>query len=329
MGTRRRKRTRGSIGLLVGGLAVAALAGAPAAQAAVTIDGNSASIDTFQALNASDEHSEDKFGDDFLIFAENLIPPDLTGPEGLAHAFVSQASSVITPQSIFPITVTDGFATSGRLLDRATKSTNPAPGVPVASSEGSFEIDFETTGVTPLQFAGALQTLNTDENDCTEITVELSGPLSRTFEASAGGDCPSSHPDSTGFVVTNPLPAGSYILEVDYDATVDPEDPGTRRAQGAVETSVTFFPPNTRLTRARILRQRRKATFRFKKVGKGKGFQCRLLRRGRKRKPPFRRCTSPKVFRNLRPGRYTFEVRVIGPVAPDATPARFSFRIPK
>jgi hypothetical protein len=61
--------------------------------------------------------------------------------------------------------------------------------------------------------------------------------------------------------------------------------------------------------------------------GIGRGDACLPAAPGRGLR--LRRCTSPKVFRNLKPGRYTFEVRVIGPVAPDATPARFSFRIPK
>jgi hypothetical protein len=201
--------------------------------------------------------------------------------------------------------------------------------VPVSSPEGDLSVDIETTSGTPYQFAGALQTANTDNNDCTEITVELNGPVDHTFEASGGGDCPTALPNQRGFVVTDQLPAGSYTLDVQYGATIDPEDPGTEQATGAVTLSLAFFPPNTRLTRGRIRAQQGAASFRFRKVGVGKGFQCRLVRIGAKRKPKFRKCRSPKRYRNLAPGRYRFEVRVIGKVAPDATPATKTFRIPK
>ncbi len=308
---------------------VTALAAPGLAAAAVTASGNSASIDTFQALNSVDTQSQNKQGNDFISFTENLLPSLLTGPEGRAKAFVSQASAVVTQSQTFPLLVTEGgFVVDGRLLDQATKSSNPAPGVPVASSEGSVDMDFDTSALTPFQFAGSLLSSNTDADDCTEVSVKLTGPVNHTFEASAGGDCSPSLPHSRGFVVTNNLPAGSYTLSVEYSTTVDPEDPGSESASAAVDTSLAFFPPNTRLTRARINRRLGKATFKFKKVGNAKGFECRLIRRGHK-PPKFRKCRSPKTYRNLGPGRYTFEVRVVGAVAPDATPVRKRFRIPK
>jgi RTX calcium-binding nonapeptide repeat (4 copies) len=223
-------------------LASAALGGAGLAGQNVTIQDSFASIDTFQALNSTDERSRDNSGDDFIGFSENLHPPVLRGPEGKADTFVSLGTTLATPSSRpFPTGPLNDIAVTGRLRDEATKSSNPAPGVPVASSEGSAEVEFTTNGPTPFLFSGALNAQNSDSNDCTEIDVELSGPLNRTFLARGGGDCSPSGPRNRGFLVADVLPAGDYQLNVDYDATVDPEYRGTETATGAVEANIFFF----------------------------------------------------------------------------------------
>ena len=236
----------GSVAALIGLLAIAGaglgFAGAPLPGPNVTIDDDSASIDTFQALNSTATRSRSKSGDDFVGFGENLIPAPLTGPEGRAEAFVSQASTIVTPSSAaFPTGPLNGIAVSGRLRTSATKSGNPAPGVPVGSPEGTFQGEFTTTGPTPFQFDGALHAVNSDQDNCTEITVDLTGPINRSFAARGGGDCTGGQHQNTGFVITDILPAGEYTLDVEYDATVDPEGPGTETATGAVETNLFFF----------------------------------------------------------------------------------------
>src|SRR5215210_411273 len=86
--------------------AAAILAGGPVAGAAappaVTVSENSASIDTFQALNAIDTRSRDKAGSDFISFGESLHPAVLSGTEGTADTFVSLAASVVTPSQGTP-----------------------------------------------------------------------------------------------------------------------------------------------------------------------------------------------------------------------------------
>ncbi len=63
-------------------------------------------------------------------------------------------------------------------------------------------------------------------------------------------------------------------------------------------------PPNTRITAAPKRRTTaHRATFRFRSTEAGSTFRCKLDRR------PWRRCTSPKRYRNLRLGRHTFRVR--------------------
>jgi hypothetical protein len=89
--------------------------------------------------------------------------------------------------------------------------------------------------------------------------------------------------------------------------------------------------PKTSLTRAKIDRSRRYATFRFRGAGADGGFQCRLVRprvKHHKRTPSgFSKCTSPKAFRHLSHGHYVFEVRAINAAGPDPTPAKRRFRI--
>jgi hypothetical protein len=87
--------------------------------------------------------------------------------------------------------------------------------------------------------------------------------------------------------------------------------------------------PNTRITAAKIRKPLGRATFRFKAVGRATGFQCRLIRGAKKTaRLWFKKCSSPAIYRNLKPGRYRFFVRAInGPLA-DTTPAKRRFRIP-
>lgn len=87
----------------------------------------------------------------------------------------------------------------------------------------------------------------------------------------------------------------------------------------------------TKITRARINRRKRQATFRFSGVGTATDFQCELIRPGRRHhkgpRATFSSCASPQRYRHLKPGRYTFEVRAVNSAGPDPTPATRRFRI--
>lgn len=85
--------------------------------------------------------------------------------------------------------------------------------------------------------------------------------------------------------------------------------------------------PDTKITRARIDPQARKATFKFKATGAAGSFQCALASKHHSAK--FKSCTSPKVYKNLKPGKFTFEVRAVGPGGTDPTPAKKQFKIAK
>ena len=114
-------------------------------------------------------------------------------------------------------------------------------------------------------------------------------------------------------------------IQVDYEAEVASEDPGRVAALGEVDTNLQFMPPDTDLTRVKISSKRRRATFRFKTVGTAKSTQCALARGTAT--PKFTSCHSPKTFKHLKRGNYTFEVRAVGRAGPDATPAIRQFKI--
>jgi hypothetical protein len=78
--------------------------------------------------------------------------------------------------------------------------------------------------------------------------------------------------------------------------------------------------PKTRLVKARI--HGAIASFRFRgSAGSGPlRFECKLDRR------PFRRCSSPKTYKRLKPGNHRFSVRAIGSGGRDRSPVVFRFK---
>jgi hypothetical protein len=90
--------------------------------------------------------------------------------------------------------------------------------------------------------------------------------------------------------------------------------------------------PNTRIVAARINSRRHLAKFRFRASGGTAPyrFECTLLRpkrlhQAKQRSHP---CTSPKLYRRLRAGRYAFEVRAVDSTGvADPSPAKRRFRI--
>jgi len=84
------------------------------------------------------------------------------------------------------------------------------------------------------------------------------------------------------------------------------------------------FLPATEITGARTLAKVSGAVFRFSAIGPGTGFECALVSRDQP-KPEFKSCRTPKSYRHLKPGRYTFEVAASAPTGLDPTPARRAF----
>jgi hypothetical protein len=96
-------------------------------------------------------------------------------------------------------------------------------------------------------------------------------------------------------------------------------------APGPLGVTASKARPDTRLTRFKIDRRKSKATFAFKAVGPALSFQCEL-KRGHK-KARFHKCTSPKTYKDLKAGKYVFEVRAVGSGGPDPTPVKKRFKL--
>ena len=64
--------------------------------------------------------------------------------------------------------------------------------------------------------------------------------------------------------------------------------------------------------------------FSFEAIGTATGFQCALVRTP---KASFSACRSPKTYKHLKPGKYTFEVRAFNVAGADPTPANKRFTI--
>jgi hypothetical protein len=83
--------------------------------------------------------------------------------------------------------------------------------------------------------------------------------------------------------------------------------------------------PNTKIAKAKINSSKGEATFKFTASGKKTGFQCALVKPRNKAK--FKKCSSPKTYKRLKAGKYTFEVRAVGAGGTDRSPAKKKFRI--
>jgi hypothetical protein len=129
---------------------------------------------------------------------------------------------------------------------------------------------------------------------------------------------------------------GRYISARCHDAnrrwnlrtTFTYTNPSSTQTVSASQTcEVTQGPsaPDTKITKAKISQRRHKAKFRFKAIGTATGFECKL--RGKGHKKGFRNCSSPKKYKHLKKGKYTFKVRAVGPGGKDPSPAKKRFKI--
>jgi hypothetical protein len=93
-------------------------------------------------------------------------------------------------------------------------------------------------------------------------------------------------------------------------------------------------PGGTMISMKKIIRKKRKAQFAFSaSSGHISGFECALTRakpkkKGKKSKAAsFSSCSSPKTYKKLKPGKYTFQVRATNGAGPDPAPAVKKFKI--
>jgi hypothetical protein len=104
-------------------------------------------------------------------------------------------------------------------------------------------------------------------------------------------------------------------------------------AQAVTATFTLVRPSGTRITKAKINKTKHTASFRFTAKGTVARFQCALVKAAKKgkhhkkRKPAFKSCTSPKTYRHLKRGHYTFDVRAMNSAGPALAVAHKKFKI--
>jgi hypothetical protein len=113
---------------------------------------------------------------------------------------------------------------------------------------------------------------------------------------------------------------------VSTTASADDATARTDIARLALNTAKAFGVPNTKISKATINSKSRQASFKFAAVGTASGFRC-ALKPAKSKKLHFKSCHSPKTYKGLKPGKYTFEVSAKGAGGPDPTPAKKSFTI--
>lgn len=115
---------------------------------------------------------------------------------------------------------------------------------------------------------------------------------------------------------------GSFVLVADIPlpSSAPALDPTAPLLAPAPDASA----PRTTIVKRRLMPLERNAAFRFRSNEAGGSFRCRLDGR------PFTACSSPKTYRQLRPGRHTFEVTALDAAGNrDATPAIAKFQLPR
>jgi hypothetical protein len=238
-----------------------------------------------------------------------------------------------------------GFNFRGAVGD-GSETDRSAP-VPASGVSGASEVS--TGDYTSFALIGPSRTL----------TVSLAGAGAGNVGGPDGIICPAVNcaarfPDSqVQFLRAEPAPGSGFA---GFTGACTGTGPCQVRMDADKEVTATFGPPKgTKITKARIKQGKKKkkrakartararkpkptakATFSFTAPGAVSGYQCMLVKpkpkkkKGKKRKrakPRFSSCASPKRYRKLRKGRYTFRVRALNALGADAKPAVRKFRI--
>jgi alpha-tubulin suppressor-like RCC1 family protein len=99
-------------------------------------------------------------------------------------------------------------------------------------------------------------------------------------------------------------------------------------------TATFGVPIGTKITVARIVSKKRKATFSFSTPGAITGYECLLVkpkpkkkRKAKASRSKFTSCNGPKAYKHLKAGKYTFKVRALDILGTDPKPAKRVFKI--
>lgn len=171
--------------------------------------------------------------------------------------------------------------------------------------------------------AGDFRQLATSPTVDAGLTVSTNGALDldRNLRALAA------HPTCES--TAGPTDIGAYELVAPSPNCAPPAGSGVSKE--APPPPAPPAAPGTTLKRAKIDAEAGAATFTFAGSGQVSGFACELIRPhhkgGKAPKAKFASCGSPKAYKHLAPGRYTFKVAATGAGGVDPTPAVRTFRI--
>jgi hypothetical protein len=196
-------------------------------------------------------------------------------------------------------------------------------GSDVAGTDGWFPAAtniYDLTSVGPHIFAtGTFQNANGDGR--ADNIAFFNGSTWQPVGSNGAGDGPWTAEGSALALIDRQLYAGGNFTSAGGDT----------QAQSVASFSLTqiiAYPtptvtsPATSLGRAQISQAMRKATFRFSSGEPGSTYSCQLD------KLKLRRCTSPKTYKKLAPGRHVFRVKARDRAGNlDKTPAVSRFRI--
>jgi hypothetical protein len=139
-----------------------------------------------------------------------------------------------------------------------------------------------------------------------DLAIDADTSVTVTFEKADAAT-----PTPTPAATPSPSPSPSPSVE----SAPAPSPPAT------AVTPPAHLVVDTRLLKSKVTRAKRTATFTFVSVGGAKRFQCALAKQGKRAR--FATCTSPKTYKRLARGTYTFQVRAAG----DTTPAGKRFKM--
>jgi hypothetical protein len=171
------------------------------------------------------------------------------------------------------------------------------------------------------------------------LTVSLSGSGKGTVTGSSiscPGTCTQSYVSGTQVTLAASPAAGSAFAGWSGACTglgacsVTMSAGQSVTASFALKPTPPARPARSKITKAKINAHKHTASFDFSARG-ARGFQCELVpptKKGHKKpKVTFASCRSPKTYKHLKAGKYTFLVRGVNTTGSDRTPARKTFTI--